>query len=145
MTSTVRTAAFLAALLPCPGAEAMVMARTERAVPPAPAIATCGFRVARDLSLHFDHRLGTAVARQRVYARLQSLQAKFSGTLSSSSIVWTGNSSAIRVSVFGQQATAQVFVRDTSVDVLAHLPLVLSPLAGNIEAFLENAARETLH
>ena len=133
----------LAALLQGSGAKALP--HPGRSTPRVSPTTMCDFRIARDLTLHFDHRLGTAVARQRVFAKLQSLQAKFSGTLSSSSIVWAGNTSDIRVSVFGQQATAQVFVRDTSVDILAHLPLVLSPLAGNIQAFLENAARETLH
>ena len=107
-------------------------------------VVRCEFRIARDLSLHFEHRLGAAAARERVAAKLRGLQAKFAGTVSASSIVWDGNNAHVRVSVFGQEALALVQVNATGVDVSARLPLILSPLAGNIASFLEHAAFETL-
>ena len=37
-----------------------------------------------------------------------------------------------------------VAVRDTTVDIRVHLPAILSPLGGNIRAFLTKTAIETL-
>ena len=136
----------------CSTCIAALLAATALAAPPRAAPLTahlkvaepCAFRVARDLSLHFEHHLGAAAARKRVETKLRSLQAKFAGSLSSSSIVWAGDSAHVRVAVFGQEAQALVQVNASSVDVTAHLPLILSPLAGNITSVLQQAADETL-
>lgn len=112
--------------------------------PTAGGSAAAAFRVARELQLSYPHRLGAAEARRRVAARLASLQRQFAGTIGASGITWHGDDADVRVSAFGQVATAEVAVRDAAVDIRVHLPVLLSPLGGNIEAFLAQTAADTL-
>ena len=102
------------------------------------------FRVATRLDLSYGHHLGAVEAQKRVAARLTTLQQQFAGTIAASTIAWAGDDADVRVSAFGQVATAQVAVRAATVDIHVDLPVLLSPLGGNIEAFLSRTAAETL-
>ena len=102
-------------------------------------------KVARDLHLSFDHRLGAAEARRRTAARFAVLQSQFAASVGSSSIDWVGYVANVRAKALGQNATAVVLVGDTAVDITIHLPALLTPLAGNIEAYLTKTAVETLN
>ena len=103
-----------------------------------------GFKIARDLSLSFDHHLGAAEAQRRVAARLERLRAEFANKVGSSTVTWTGNNALVEVSAFGQNANGRVYVTDTNVRIQVHLPLLLAPLGGKIESFLTKLSVETL-
>lgn len=100
--------------------------------------------VMRDFSLSFDHTLGKVEAKRRVAARLETLRAQFADKIGESTITWSGDVAEIRVAAFGQTANAWVSVGDTDMQIHVHLPLLLSPLGGNIAAFLTKTAHQAL-
>ena len=82
------------------------------------------------LVVSFTHRLGKHEALRRVKAGVEEIKKTYGGLLFAvQELTWTGYHLGFRVAVLGFAASGGIEVTDHHVELRAHLPWLLAPLA----------------
>jgi Putative polyhydroxyalkanoic acid system protein (PHA_gran_rgn) len=90
------------------------------------------------------HRLGAEEAKRRIAERIELLRRDYIDKLAYSEANWNGETAHLRVVVFGQTATAQLYVMNDALRVEVQLPWILAALTGKIQGVLKSSAEDSL-
>lgn len=96
--------------------------------------------MSRTIVLKSKHELGIAAVKQRLTDRFEALKLAYIDKVGSSEMTWMGDIAHVRVKALGQTVTAEVDVQEHDVTIDIHLPLIIAPFAGAIEALLKSNA-----
>ena len=96
------------------------------------------------ITVTIPHRLGLEGAKARAQARLEKMQHDYVDKIAHSEINWSGDVAHIRVDALGHTATAQVSVFADHARVDVQLPWLLAKLAGTVQGFISQNAKDVL-
>src|ERR1700730_5666055 len=90
------------------------------------------------------HRLGAEEAKKRIAERIELLRRDYIDKRAYSEPNWNGGTANLRVVVFGQTATAHLYVMNDALRVEVQLPWILAALTGKIQGVLKSNAEDSL-
>ena len=100
--------------------------------------------MANSIIVSVPHNLGLEAAKKRVAERIEKMRRDYMDKVAQSEVNWSCDRADLRISAFGQTATAQVHVLADSLRIEVQLPFLLAVLSNKIHDVLTNNAKDAL-
>ena len=100
--------------------------------------------MSRSIVMTFPNEFGVAEARRRIDERFGVLKHEYIDKIGSADMTWVSDVAHLRVAALGQNATAEIDVKQGDIRIEVHLPWLLATMASKIQGFLQKNAQDTL-
>ena len=100
--------------------------------------------MSRSIVMSFPNELGVAEAKRRINERFGVLKHEYVDKVGSADMTWVGDVAHLRVAALGQNATAEIDVKQADIRIEVHLPWLLATMANKVQGFLQKNAQDTL-
>ena len=100
--------------------------------------------MSRSIVMTFPNEIGVAEARRRIDERFGVLKHEYVDKIGSADMTWVGDVAHLRIAALGQNATAEIDVKQSDIRIEVHLPWLLATMANKVQGFLRKNAQDTL-
>lgn len=92
------------------------------------------------INMRIPQSLGQAEATRRLQQAAEAAKTQYAGQFSDLHEEWNGSTGTVSLKAAGFNVSVQFQVTDTSVDVVADVPMMLLPFKGQVEQMINERA-----